>query len=564
MQASTYFLTHYAIKAWEWLIHPGLALAALAVLAVLVPRVGRLCVRVVAQRLDADEESTKSKLALAGALVYLVEAVVYFIIAIRALTLLGVPAASAAVPATVVSAAIGFGAQNIIGDFLSGVFIITERQFGVGDYVSFEGTNNSVEGTVVALTLRATKLRTASGEMVTVPNGKVGAITNFSQDWSRAFVEMDIPLRPGENIDQLVAQVEKATKRAVSAPEIKPNVTGDVDVMPAIAVVQPQAAGQPWAVTFRVTVDVVPAKQWAVERAIRSAMLNTFWERMETVPASPFVANDSPGASTPRGTAPGAAPNTAADDSAPTTVFATRQEASASSQSSSHDGVHSTDTSRLSDDEDSGTPLDPAEEVAIIRSKDDGPGAASDGALIVGTEGDDEEDLDSGVFKRYDYSSRFQRWLTFGGRTRVSTTLLLISLVVLGLLAAASSNPDDGRAGVLNPAYWSDRPAKTSEQTETPAPEPAQPTTQDSPGQEGQQPQQTGQADHPEPQSTQEPNANEPQRRQQNQAPQPQQQNQNQNQNQQPGGNRGAEAPATAGADSGTGTGDSGGDTGGF
>src|SRR5699024_1983145 len=371
MQASTYFLTHYAIKAWEWLIHPGLALAALAVLAVLIPRVGRLCVRVVAQRLDADEESTKSKLALAGALVYLVEAVVYFIIAIRALTLLGVPAASAAVPATVVSAAIGFGAQNIIGDFLSGVFIITERQFGVGDYVSFEGTNNAVEGTVVALTLRATKLRTASGEMVTVPNGKVGAITNFSQDWSRAFVEMDIPLRPGENIDHLVSQVEKATKRAVSAPEIKPNVTGDVDVMPAIAVVQPQAAGQPWAVTFRVTVDVVPAKQWAVERAIRSAMLNTFWERMETVPASPFVANDSPGASAPRGTAPGAAQNTAADDSNPTTVFATRQEASASSQSSSHDGVHSTDTSRLSDDDNSGTPLDPDAEVAIIRSKDE-------------------------------------------------------------------------------------------------------------------------------------------------------------------------------------------------
>lgn len=562
MHASTYFLTHYAIKAWEWLIHPGLPLAALAVLAVLIPRIGRLCVRVVAQRLDADEESTKSKLALAGALVYLVEAVVYFIIAIRALTLLGVPAASAAVPATVVSAAIGFGAQNIIGDFLSGVFIITERQFGVGDYVSFEGTNNAVEGTVVALTLRATKLRTASGEMVTVPNGKVGAITNFSQDWSRAFVEIDIPLRPGENIDHLVSQVEKATKRAVSAPDVKPNVTGDVDVMPAIAVVQPQAAGQPWAVTFRVTVDVIPAKQWAVERAIRSAILNTFWERMETVPASPFGAKEASGTSIPHSTVPGAAPTTAADDSAPTTVFATRQEASASPQSSPHDGVHSTDTSRLSDDDDSGTPLDPAEEVAIVRSKDDGPGSASDGALIVGTEDDDEEDLDSGVFKRYDYSSRFQRWLTFGGRTRVSTTLLFIALAILGLLAAASSNPDDGRAGVLNPAYWSDRPAKTSEQTESPAPEPSQPATQDSSEQEGQQPQQTGQAETPEPQSTQEPNANNSQREPQNRAPQSQQQNQNQNQ--QPDGNRGAAAPATTGADSGTATGDSGGNTGGF
>lgn len=560
MQASSYYFTHYAVKIWEWLIHPGLALAALAVLAVLIPRVGRLCVRLVGQRLDAEEESTKSKLALAGALVYLVEAVVYFIIAIRALTLLGVPAASAAVPATVVSAAIGFGAQNIIGDFLSGVFIITERQFGVGDYVSFEGTNNAVEGTVVALTLRATKLRTASGEMVTVPNGKVGAITNFSQDWSRAFVEMDIPLRPGENIDHLISQVEKATQRAVNHPDIKPNVTGEVDVMPAVAVVQPQAAGQPWAVTFRVTVDVVPAKQWAVERAIRSAILNTFWERMETVPLAPFAQEDGQ-ASTARHSAPSGHGTPAGaratsqdqdDASAATTVIPSQTNETRSLSTAEGDGEGS----------DSDTPLDPDEEVAIIRSKDDGPGAASSGSLA---ESGEDEDLDTGVFKRYDYDHKIQRWLTFGGRTRVSTTVLLIALVVLGLLAAASSNPDDGRAGVLNPAYWTDRPAKTSEQTEAPEPAQDQPADQEAPATENQEPQPTeDNGQNQQPQSTQSPAATQSPAQDQNsgqssgqgQNQEPMQRPQSQNQP-----NRGNDTGGAPAQDGGDGTANLGADT---
>lgn len=70
---------------------------------------------------------------------YIIEAIAYFVLVLLALTNIGVPAMGPAVPATVVSAAIGFGAQNIIGDFLAGFFIITEKQFGVGDYVAFQG-----------------------------------------------------------------------------------------------------------------------------------------------------------------------------------------------------------------------------------------------------------------------------------------------------------------------------------------------------------------------------------------------------------------------------------------
>ena len=135
----------------------AIPLTALLLLAILVPRLGRLTIKIIEGRLDHEEESTKARLALLGALVYVLQIIAYFIIILLALSNLGVPPLGAAVPATIASAAIGFGAQSIIGDFLAGFFIISERQFGVGDYVSFDGTATATEGTVVALTLRATR-----------------------------------------------------------------------------------------------------------------------------------------------------------------------------------------------------------------------------------------------------------------------------------------------------------------------------------------------------------------------------------------------------------------------
>ena len=467
--------SYFFYRFWEWIIHPGLPLAALLVLSILIPRVGRLVVRIITQRLDADEESTKSKLALVGALVYVVEAIAFFIIAMRVLTLLGVPATSAAIPATVVSAAIGFGAQNIIGDFLSGVFIITERQFGVGDYVSFDGPNQPIEGTVVALTLRATKVRTASGELVTIPNGTAGVITNYSQEWSRAWVEMDLPMQPGEDMVQLTKRIHDTTTRAVEDQSIKNDVIGDLSVLPAIKVVQPLAAGQPWAVTFRITADVVPAKQWAVERTIRAALLNAFWDRLEFASDATRESSETKRTSVlpsaPAGhthTATGLGEATQADHEIDSTSVTAQHEFPLES----HDGQ----PNEVKEPAETADPEDPAElkdQAAAVKSMDDGPGKAPP------IEKDEEEDEEpAGIFDKHEYNTKIQQALTFGGRTRVSTSLLLIALVVLGGLALASSNPEGGEAGVLNPNYWQNRSvAKTEEMTETTTTPPPAPTT---------------------------------------------------------------------------------------
>ena len=111
--------------------------------------------------------------------------------------ILAFPIGSLVAPAAVIGAALGFGAQRIVQDLLSGFFIITEKQYGFGDLVSLTGRyRRRREGTVEDVTLRITKLRTTDGEMYTIPNGQIVKSLNLSKDWARAVVDIPVPMTP--------------------------------------------------------------------------------------------------------------------------------------------------------------------------------------------------------------------------------------------------------------------------------------------------------------------------------------------------------------------------------
>lgn len=446
-------LEYFLFRLWEMVVDHAIPLVALLLLAILVPRLGRLTVRIIEGRLDEEEESTKSRLALLGALVYVVQIIAYFIIVLLALSNLGVPPLGAAVPATIVSAAVGFGAQSIIGDFLSGFFILSERQFGVGDYVSFDGTSTATEGTVVALTLRATKVRTPSGEVVMIPNGSAGVVTNYSQEWSRAVVNFDVPVRSGENLDDIHRTIEETAKQAIKDPSISEDVAGEVEILPATALTSPTAAGQPWRVNFRVLVVVNPARQWAVERGIRAALLNVFWDHFRT----PF---ESPKEEFTREM------GVASLSDAPTETIPVDPSAgeAAPSVEDTQDAAEAAARDEKADED-----IAPA-------AKDDGPGRPS---TTVVADADAEPPVKSNPkrrdFWRTDaYDKRWKKALSFGGRIRPSTTGLIVALFFTGGLALASSNPEDGNAGILSPAYWQQRSAAESSEVETTEEEPAE------------------------------------------------------------------------------------------
>jgi small conductance mechanosensitive channel len=127
--------------------------------------------------------------------------VVYFVATLLILQKTGLPLSSLVPPATIVGVALGFGAQQIVADVLAGFFILSERQFGVGDVVQLSqpGMTTGVRGTVEELTLRVTKLRTVQGEVVFVPNSALRQVTNLSREWSRVVV--DVPISVTQDLD---------------------------------------------------------------------------------------------------------------------------------------------------------------------------------------------------------------------------------------------------------------------------------------------------------------------------------------------------------------------------
>jgi small-conductance mechanosensitive channel len=108
-----------------------------------------------------------------------------------------------AAAAAVASLAFGFGAQNLVKDFINGFFIVLEDQYVVGDTIQANGETGRVE----YLTLRRTVLRNAAGAIITIPNSLIGQVSNLSRDWSQAFVDLTVPT--SEHVGRALAILEK-------------------------------------------------------------------------------------------------------------------------------------------------------------------------------------------------------------------------------------------------------------------------------------------------------------------------------------------------------------------
>lgn len=262
----------------NWIIAHGIFLTMLVIIGFLIPRVGRRIISGASQTVQDGTEAAKGRKAIAGAMVYIAEAVAYFALVVAAMNNLGINLAAAAIPATVVSAAVGFGAQKIIGDLLGGFFIITEKQYGVGDWVKFYGAGATVEGDVVDMTLRATTIRTINGEEITVPNGEARLCVNSSARWARAVVNIPVPITAGSSMSEINARTLAAAEDALLDPDLQEHLRSDITFQPATAVTPPTAMGLPWTTTIRIMVDVAPGKQWLIERALRAAILDEWWE----------------------------------------------------------------------------------------------------------------------------------------------------------------------------------------------------------------------------------------------------------------------------------------------
>jgi moderate conductance mechanosensitive channel len=171
----------------------------------------------------------------------------------------GVNLAPIIASAGVVGVAIGFGAQNLVRDFLSGIFMMLEDQYGVGDVVDL----GEATGTVEAVGLRVTTLRDIAGTVWYVRNGEVLRVGNSSQGYSVAVV--DIPVGHSADVD-----TTSGIARAAAAQECaEETIAGKVLAPPDMLGVQSVTAE---GILLRLTVRTRPGEQWAVQRAVAGAV----------------------------------------------------------------------------------------------------------------------------------------------------------------------------------------------------------------------------------------------------------------------------------------------------
>jgi small-conductance mechanosensitive channel len=199
---------------------------------------------------------------VAQALEWAVVSLLFFVAGILALRQVGIPLTSLVAPATVAGVAIGFGAQQLVGDLLAGFFLFAEHQFGIGDLVilSVPGAQTGVTGTVEELTLRVTKIRSQKGELIVVPNSSLRQVTNLSRDWSR--VVLDIPIPVDEDLQKVIALIERVASDLAAEERWHALVLGD----PVMAGVQTIEVGY---VQLRLLVRTLPGRQFEVSRELR-------------------------------------------------------------------------------------------------------------------------------------------------------------------------------------------------------------------------------------------------------------------------------------------------------
>ena len=168
--------------------------------------------------------------------------------------------------------ALGFGAQSIVKDFLSGLFMLIEDQYGVGDIVDV----GSALGTVEKVSLRSTTIRDVKGTVWHVPNGAISRVGNFSQLWSRALLDVEVAYDTDLDLARDVIQ-------SVGDSLWADKEWGGDELMerPEIWGVQELGAS---AVALRLVVKTEPSKQWAVERELRLRLKVAFDEAGIEIP----------------------------------------------------------------------------------------------------------------------------------------------------------------------------------------------------------------------------------------------------------------------------------------
>ncbi|WSJ64037.1 mechanosensitive ion channel family protein [Streptomyces sp. NBC_01310] len=278
-QASVTEAASFIEQNWATWLSIGLRILLIVVIAAVIRSAVRKALTKLITRMNTSAEAVEGT-ALGGLLVNaerrrqrseaigsVLRSVASFLIlgtaALMVLAALKIDLAPLLASAGVAGVAIGFGARNLVTDFLSGVFMIMEDQYGVGDKIDA----GVASGEVIEVGLRVTKLRGDNGEIWYVRNGEIKRIGNLSQGWATAGV--DVQVKPSESLARIREVVREVADAMAKESPWDERLWGPVEVLGLDEVLLAS-------MTVKVSAKTMPGQQFAVERELRWRIKEAF------------------------------------------------------------------------------------------------------------------------------------------------------------------------------------------------------------------------------------------------------------------------------------------------
>ncbi|WP_107838677.1 mechanosensitive ion channel family protein [Metasolibacillus meyeri] len=242
-------------ELWDFILVASIKIIAIMTASYLAVRIGKKIIeKIFLVRLRSPiNHSERRQKTILKLLQSVLSYLVYFSAIMGVLSALDIQIAGLLAGAGIAGLAIGFGAQSLVKDVITGFFIIFEDQFGVGDYIQVSGA----EGTVMEIGLRTTKIKGNAGEQFIIPNGSITNVKNYSINHSKFMIDMQL------NID---ADIEKAEKMITAYLDELPQKHPTLTNTPVFLGVQNMADSE---VTVRIIAETLPLKQWEIARTIR-------------------------------------------------------------------------------------------------------------------------------------------------------------------------------------------------------------------------------------------------------------------------------------------------------
>ncbi len=261
-------------KVLDWFLASGIRILGIIVIAIIALPISRFIINRIfgtVLGIAPDLEMKKRADTLSSLVRNIVKVVILAVALIIILEELGIDIAPILAAAGIVGLAVGFGAQNLVRDIISGFFILMEDQIRVGDIVNIGGTGGLVE----RITLRLTVLRDLSGNVHYIPNGSISLVTNMTKEYSYYMFDVGVGYR--EDTDEVVRLLKEIDE------EIRADDKYNVEILEPLEILGVDKFADS-AVVIKARIKTKPIKQWFVGREFNRLMKKKFDQNNIEIP----------------------------------------------------------------------------------------------------------------------------------------------------------------------------------------------------------------------------------------------------------------------------------------